>query len=141
MDIPGLDEAFIQQHAAEGSYERGRDYERSGAVISLKRTSDGTVDALVKGSQYAPYAVRIRHGSTSINSVECSCPYFAGAWCKHVVAALLACLDTSVREHESASAGRLVDHMEKEELRLLLDRVAARHPELLDWIREEMRQL
>ena len=137
MKIPALNESYIREHAASGSYERGSDYRDDGAVLSLRRTSTGTVDALVKGSQYAPYSVRIRHDDKAITSVECSCPYFAGAWCKHVVAALLSCLDEEAA-HLLETASQLAKHLNREELAELLDRVSEKHPELLAWIRAEL---
>jgi uncharacterized Zn finger protein len=141
MKVPGLSASFIHDHAAEGSFDRGRSYERSGAVVSLKRTSDATIDALVKGSQYAPYAVRIRHSPTEITSVECSCPYFAGAWCKHVVAALLACLAEEEGGGSTESAGEIVGHLSSEDVATLLDRVVEKHPEVLAWLRAEITKL
>ena len=142
MKVPGLSHSFIHDHAAEGSFDRGLNYERSGAVVSLKRTSDATIDAMVKGSQYAPYSVRIRHSPEEITSVECTCPYFAGAWCKHVVAALLACLaedDNNAGPTESAS--ELMSHLSTADVGVLLDRVVEKHPEVLAWLRKEIRQL
>jgi uncharacterized Zn finger protein len=141
MTVPGLSVQFVHDHAAEGSFDRGLNYQRSGAVVSLKRTSDATIDALVKGSQYAPYSVRIRHSPHEITSVECSCPYFAGAWCKHVVAALLACLAAEENEGPSGSASELVEHLSSEDVGALLDRVVGKHPEVLGWLRTEIREL
>ena len=141
MQVPGLSRSFIHEHAAEGSFDRGLNYQRSGAVVSLTRTSDATVDALVKGSQYAPYSVRIRHSAEEITSVECSCPYFAGAWCKHVVAALLACLGEGPSQDPSQPASEMIEHLSSEGVAELLDRVAEKHPEVLGWLRQEIREL
>lgn len=141
MKIPGLSVPFIRRHAAEGSFERGMNYQRSGAVVSLTRTSDATVDAMVKGSQYAPYAVRIRHGAEHVTSVECSCPYFAGAWCKHVVAALLACLEEVETAEARDSVSRMVEHLDSAGVTVLLERVSEKHPEILGWIRAEMKEM
>ncbi len=141
MKVPGLSVEFIHHHAAEGSFDRGLNYQRSGAVVSLKRTSDATIDALVKGSQYAPYSVRIRHSPEEITSVECSCPYFAGAWCKHVVAALLDCLAAEESQGPSESASQMVEHLPADRVGTLLDRIVEKHPEVLGWLRIEIRSL
>jgi uncharacterized Zn finger protein len=138
MKVPGLTTSYVHDHAAEGSYDRGETYQREGAVVSLKRTSETTIDALVKGSQYAPYNIRIRHDDKVVTSVECSCPYFAGAWCKHVVAALLACLEETDASPLPQGASHLVDRLDKEDVGRLLDRVARNHPEIVAWIRAEI---
>ena len=44
MKIPGLTASSIESYAAEGSYERGREYVDSGAVVSVRRTGPGHVN-------------------------------------------------------------------------------------------------
>jgi len=92
MSIPGLTKASIQAHTAEGSFERGLDYYEKGAVRHIE-DNDQTITARVKGSHYIPYAVHISYNGQGVTSVECTCPYFEGSWCKHIVATLLFVLE------------------------------------------------
>lgn len=92
MSIPGLDKASIEAHTTEGSLERGHAYYEDGAVQHIEE-SDQTITARVKGSYYIPYAVHISYDGQGITEVECTCPYFEGSWCKHIVATLLVVLD------------------------------------------------
>jgi uncharacterized Zn finger protein len=92
MSIPGLTKATIQAHTAEGSFQRGLDYYEKGAVQHIEN-SEQTITARVKGSYYIPYAVHVSYDRQGVTDVECTCPYFEGSWCKHVVATLMVVLD------------------------------------------------
>jgi uncharacterized Zn finger protein len=94
MAIPGLSAGLIRQKATAESFRRGQDYHRRHAVISLERDDD-VLEAQVQGSGREPYQVRITFDEKGITDAECSCPYDWGGWCKHIVAALLACLPQS----------------------------------------------
>ena len=84
-----LSEAFIRQHASANSLSRGKDYYRSGAVLSLHQRGE-QLQAEVEGSAYDPYQVRVVFDESDLTSVECDCPYDWGGFCKHIVAVLLA---------------------------------------------------
>ncbi|MBN1890418.1 MAG: SWIM zinc finger domain-containing protein [Thermoflexales bacterium] len=96
MAIPSLNEVIIRQQATDQSFQRGRDYYRSGAVGSLVQRGS-TIQAEVEGSQCEPYHVALSFDAGGITGAYCNCPYDWGGWCKHIVAVLLACL------HEPAS--------------------------------------
>src|SRR5690349_20313962 len=91
MEIPALTEASIRAHSAQESYSRGRSYYDRGAVTSLALRGN-TIEAEVEGSQYTPYRIRATFDQGGITTATCTCPYDWGGWCKHIVAALLACL-------------------------------------------------
>ena len=135
MQIPGLTEATIREHAAQDSYERGEEYAARGAVVSLKRTGPRTVEAYVKGSRMLPYTVTIRHDEAAITDVECTCPYHAGSWCKHIAATLLVCLREDLDRTTALDA--VLDTLDRQALIDLIRRLAERHPEVADWIAQE----
>ena len=139
MELPGLTAASLRRQAAPDSFQRGEAYFKEGAVVSLKRKGPGQVEAHVKGGQYVPYAVRIRHDDAGITDVQCTCPYHAGRWCKHIVAALLACLHPAGRTQPPVAA--LLDGLDRAALVRLLERLAERRPEWLDLIEEESARL
>jgi uncharacterized Zn finger protein len=85
-----LSEEDIRRLADSSSYQRGLEYYRSGAVLSVERMGSGIV-AEVEGSGPEPYNVTLEVGSDGAISAECDCPYDWGGWCKHMVAAALAC--------------------------------------------------
>ncbi|MBT8399659.1 MAG: SWIM zinc finger family protein [Rhodothermia bacterium] len=136
MKIPGLTASSIESYAAEGSYERGREYVDSGAVISVRRTGPGHVEAHVKGGHMMPYTVVVRHDDQGVSEVECSCPYFAGGWCKHIVAVLLAYLDGEYDLEGSELLVRLMQGLSRDEVVSLLQSVAQDHPEIATWVRD-----
>jgi SNF2 family DNA or RNA helicase len=68
--------------------DRGMDYHYEGAVLELLDHEEGEWRALVLGSRSAPYQVQISLNGEDVLNWSCTCPYTAGAVCKHVVAAL-----------------------------------------------------
>lgn len=137
MKIPGLTASSIESYAAEGSYERGREYVEDGRVVSLRRTGPGHIEAHVKGGHMMPYTVVVRHDDKGISEVECSCPYFAGGWCKHIVAVLLAYVEGGYDLESDQVVARAVKGLGRDEVVSLLQSIAQDHPELATWVLEE----
>jgi hypothetical protein len=73
--------------------ERGRQYQRSGAIINLEEDEDGW-QAEVQGSYL--YTVEIARLSDGTLEADCDCPYEWGPYCKHTAAVLWA-----LREQQS----------------------------------------
>jgi uncharacterized Zn finger protein len=124
MPIPGLTKATIQAHTAEGSFQRGLDYYEKGAVQHIENSGQ-TITARVKGSHYIPYAVHVSYDGQGVTDVECTCPYFEGSWCKHVVAALMVVLEEE--SPSTASTSNLKDRLEsldKNELIAIIEELA-----------------
>src|SRR5947209_17639007 len=84
-----VSEATIRRRASGDSFERGRQYYQSGAVVSLVRRGN-TLQALVEGSEPEPYRVRCTFDAAGITDAVCTCRYAYSDWCKHIVATLLA---------------------------------------------------
>src|SRR5438067_13906586 len=91
MTFPNLTESVVRQRSSAESFQRGREYFEEGAVLSLLRRGD-TLFAEVEGSEPEPYEVRVDSDAAGVTGASCTCPYSFGGWCKHLVAALLACL-------------------------------------------------
>lgn len=138
MKIPGLSERVIAEHAEKGSIDRGREYFRDGAVKSLKRMSDSEVEAFVQGTDIAPYQVDVRHDANGIKEAVCSCPYVTGSWCRHIVAALYAIMESE------GSLSRPMEEMlgdfDRSELGRLVERIVAEHPEASSTVEAFYRQ-
>jgi uncharacterized Zn finger protein len=133
MKIPALSEAAIRQYVTAQSFQRGQDYYRQGAVISLVQRED-ELQAQVEGSQYTPYQVRITFDAGGITGAICSCPYDWGGWCKHIVATLLACLHEPEEIESRPGLEELLADLDREQLQGLLLNLAGRSPELVDEI-------
>ena len=86
---PQITEQLIRRFASGESFQRGREYFRSGAVTSLTRRGERLL-AEVEGSSYEPYRVDVAFDAGGIASAQCTCPYDWGGACKHIVATLLA---------------------------------------------------
>lgn len=134
MQIPGLDTSVIQANTAEGSFERGEEYFRDGAVMDLERR-ERAITARVKGHQPAPYTVNVHYDDEGITEVECTCPFHKGTWCRHIVAALLAVLDRAAEDEPAVT--EVLETLERDALVRLVERLVAQNPELADWVRTE----
>lgn len=130
MSIPGLTKASIQTHTTEGSFERGLDYYEKGAVQHIE-DSEQTITARVKGGYYIPYAVHISYNGQGVSEVECTCPYFEGSWCKHIVATLLVVVEEGdAPAAPSPSLRKRLEPLAKDELIALIEQLvnADSHP-------------
>jgi len=138
MTIPNLTRETIEEHTSGGSFERGQQYLADGAVRSLERPETSTLEAQVQGGDVHPYLVTVKFDGEGVRSVKCTCPYFEGSWCKHIVAALLKTLkQDNIPVSESSRLGNLVEDLDRDELVGLLERLVERDPRILDEIRAE----
>lgn len=120
--IAGLTESFISDRTARSVYQRGVSYYEMGAVVSIRRI-ENTLHAVVEGSEYDPYDVRIDFDDAGIDDADCTCP-FDGGWCKHVVAALLMCYREPDRILDMAPLNKTLESLTREELVALVERLA-----------------
>ena len=131
--IPGLSEANIHKQAGGNSFERGRDYYSNGAVLSLTQRGQ-VIHSEVAGSEYEPYRVWINFDKGGLCSGECSCPYDWGGWCKHIVAALLACLHEPETLVERPSLADMLASLERKQLQELVQRLVQDDPKALEMV-------
>lgn len=138
MTIPNLTRAKIEENTSSGSFERGQEYLADGAVRSIERTDEHTLKAQVQGGDVHPYLVTITFDASDIQSVQCTCPYHGGSWCKHIVAVLLKTLkQEEIPVAEPARLSNLVKDLSRNEIITLLKRLVQRDPRILDEIRNE----
>lgn len=79
----------VQEASSEPVYRRGIQYYRRKKVLKYEESDAGeSVEALVIGSEPAPYKVQVKVDGQDGFKAECSCPYFEEV-CKHSVAVLL----------------------------------------------------
>ena len=126
-------ESLIRQNADNKSFERGRDYARSRAVSDLVWRGQ-TLRASVVGNEY--YRVTIGFSGQSkqiVQDATCSCPYDFGGWCKHIVATLLVANDQGNIE-ERPSLAQLLERLNLEQTRKLLDNLVVENPDLIDQV-------
>ena len=133
MNLPHLTEAMIRTNCTEQSFVRGEEYYYQRAVVSLVRRGQ-VIQAEVEGSQYLPYQVRITFDEKGITQALCSCPYDWGGWCKHIVAALLACLHGEEEIEERPPLEELLAELDRDQLQALLLQLAQWDPGLADLI-------
>ena len=82
--------------------DRGKSYQRSGYVIDLLRTPDGSLVAWVEGTKR--YAVRVFFDEEDGLESICTCPYWDT--CKHAVAVVVEYLDSLKRKIEIPDASK-----------------------------------
>lgn len=142
MTIPNLSRSEIKEHTTGGSYERGEEYLADGAVRSVKKVDDHTLKAQVQGTDVHPYLVTIQFDESDVQRVECTCPYYEGSWCKHIVAVLLKTLeDDELPAEESVEVDELIEGMDRPALVALVERLVEHDPRLLDQIKRERARL
>jgi uncharacterized Zn finger protein len=126
--LPGLTEAKIRRHANDKSFARGREYFRSGAVESLTRRGDILL-ARVQGSGGEAYRVKIPVKQAG-DGASCTCPYDFDGYCKHIVATMLACLETPESITIEPALESRLQALDSFQLIALIQRMVDRHGDL-----------
>ena len=105
--------------------ERGRKLRKKGQVLELQRKED-IIEALVKGSYYPCYEVRVKVKGQKIADWECTCPY-EGEVCKHVAAVILEAFSLEDKKEKGKKrkskielAEEIVDQLSFDELKQLV---------------------
>ncbi|MDQ3457978.1 MAG: SWIM zinc finger family protein [Deinococcota bacterium] len=119
---------MLREHSSSASFERGVDYYRQGAVVSLEQR-DKLLSAEVEGSEFEPYLVRVEFDDAGVTSASCTCPYEYGGWCKHTVATLLAVIEEPDLVEERQPLEELLEPLSASQLRQALRHLAEKHPE------------
>ena len=132
-----LTEGLIREYASSESFGRGEDYYRQGAVLSLTRRG-GVLRAEVAGSALAPYEVQATFDEAGITQAACGCPYEWGGWCKHIVAALLACIREPESVRERPALEEVLSELDRDRLQAILLKLVEHTPSLADVIESEV---
>jgi uncharacterized Zn finger protein len=133
MAMLNFSEGLIRQHTSSESFQRGEEYYRDGAVASLVRRGNA-LEAEVEGSQPIPYRVHAVVDAGGVTEAACTCPYDWGGWCKHIVAALLACAHEPEAIEERPAVETMLADLDREQLQALVVKLADREPALADLI-------
>jgi len=96
------------------------------------------LQAEVAGSDFAPYNVRVSFDEAGITHATCSCPYEWGGWCKHIVAALLVCVNEPENVQDLPSLEETISTLDRDQLHDLLLKLAERDPSVAGVIEGEL---
>ena len=137
---PPITEQEIQQLVNANVYQRGRSYYLQNAVprLVLRGTE---LFAEVQGSADEPYHVRVTLGNEGVLQVLCTCPYDYEDVCKHTVAALLMYLHQPETVEERPPVVEVLQGLEAEQLRHIMQRLVAQQPALAELLEAEVRTL
>ncbi len=127
---PSFSEDDIRQQATEKSFDRGEDYYRRGAVLSVIQRGQ-TIYAEVEGTDLDPYIVRITAGANGIREGTCTCPYDYDGWCKHLVAAGLTVVRGGQPIKSRPTLAQLLDRLNFVQTQGLIQALVEDYPELL----------
>jgi uncharacterized Zn finger protein len=131
MDRPTLNEADLFRYVSPEIVQRGREYERRGAVLSLELR--GTVlSGEVEGSEFMPYLTQCTLSEDGIAAASCTCPY--GAWCKHCIALCLAYIHETVPLRIAPTLGEMLADLDASQLRALLEHLTSKDARLVEAI-------
>ena len=127
--FPTVSEGAISDWVGSRSFQRGRSYFKSGAILD-PRLQGNTLKAWCQGSRPQPYYLWIVCGAEGIKEAHCSCPVGLGGRCKHVAALLLTWSDQpdSFREVEELDSN--LERRSKSELIALIKQMVEAHPNL-----------
>lgn len=140
MNLSFLTESLISQHANGASFDKGYRYYEQGNVHSVV-VRGNQIQATVAGNSYTPYQVEIDFTETDIEDASCSCPYDWGGYCKHIIAVLLACINSASTVEEKTPLTDLLVDLSKEQLSYILAQIVPEFPGLADAIEREIRWL
>ncbi len=132
-----LTERIIQTLASATSFQRGKEYFQSRAVVGLVQRGE-TLRAQVEGSEYDPYDVTVRLYQGGVAGAECSCPYDWGGYCKHIVAVLLAYVRDPAAVARREPVAALLQELDRAQLLGLLTGLVESSPHLADRIECEL---
>src|SRR3990172_2356854 len=121
-----LTEEIIRGRASDQSYQKGRDYYRSGAIYNSSwQSMEGGImlTAQCEGSSAPSYRLRVELDAGGVRSASCTCPYDWGGDCKHIVALLLMYIHQPDEFSEQESVKELLVGLEKGELITLILRL------------------
>lgn len=127
-----LTEQIIRNRASDQSYQKGRNYYKSGAIYNPARQSapDGMVlTASCEGSTAPSYRLRIELDEGGVRSASCTCPYDWGSNCKHIVALLLLYLNKPGEFSEQKSISDLLAGLEKDALVAVIHHLVGQNPD------------
>ncbi len=127
----------IRALATAKTFERGEEYYKSGAVISLVKRG-ARVSAKVEGSDYAPYTVAVELADGGVASASCTCPYDFDGYCKHIVATLLKLASEPGVIAERPPVASLLGELDRGGLVALIEKRAAVDPGLANWLEVEI---
>lgn len=135
-----MPETAIQHHATAQSYSRGVDYYERGAVTDLVQRGNAiAVD--VEGSEVTPYRVSLQIDAGGITATDCTCPYDYGGWCKHIVAAVLACVREPDRIELRPTLSQLLERLDLAQAKQLIQTLIIEAPALIDVVDRQVLRL
>lgn len=114
-----LTQQIIRDRASDQSYQKGRDYYKSGAIYNPAwQSAPGGVVLMAncEGSTAPYYRLRIELDEGGIRNASCTCPYDWGGDCKHIVALLLLYLNKLDEFSQQKSVSDLLAGLEKDAL-------------------------
>jgi uncharacterized Zn finger protein len=133
MSLLNLTEASLRHQATVKSFERGESYYQSGSVVSLTQRGQ-VLRADVEGSEVHPYCVTLQFDSGGIKTVNCTCEYSFEGWCKHIIATVLTCIRQPNKIETRPTPDQLLDRLDPQQLRRILEKLMGDRPELIDTI-------
>jgi uncharacterized Zn finger protein len=86
-----ITEPAIRDYVDPASFSRGLEYHRQGMISDARVEGERRLTAWCEGSSGGPYQVTAIVEGGQIAEAHCGCPM--GAYCKHIVALLLAWKD------------------------------------------------
>ncbi|MEA5465114.1 SWIM zinc finger family protein [Leptothoe sp. PORK10 BA2] len=140
MTLPKLTLSTIKRNATDKSFSRGKNYWKSGAVVSLTQRQH-VLQGEVEGNDPLPYRITANFDSGGITSARCSCPYAFEGWCKHIVATLIACIEQPDTIDQRPTLAQLLAPLTPDQTQGLVQTLVDDNPELIEAVEFYVTQL
>lgn len=137
MSLPTFTETDVRQYASADSFQRGREYCRSGAVASLVQR-ETTLEGAVRGSEAEPYRVQVTFAGDRLGGATCTCPYDWGGWCKHIVAVLLTAREQPEKIEARRPLAEVLTGLNRDQLQALILKLTQLEPDLVELIEAQV---
>jgi uncharacterized Zn finger protein len=128
--LPQLSASLLRGMASGASFERGKSYYHSGAILDPVRQGM-ELRAECEGSQYEPYQVSVTLKDKGVGATVCTCPYSGVGICKHLVALLLAYVHEPQAFRVIPPLEALLAPRSQQELIALIGEMIKRYPDLI----------
>lgn len=128
-----LTENIIRSLASAQSFEKGRDYYRSGAIYNTARQGNLLLGEC-EGSTAPSYHLQAELDAGGVLSASCTCPYDWGGYCKHIVALLLTYIHKPDEFVERRGVTDMLAGLDRDSLAGLIVKMVDHAPEMYDWL-------
>ena len=128
-----ISENQLRSLSSPGSFARGRELYRTGAVYNTFRRGND-LKGKCQGTSAPYYQLHIRMDEDGIQAANCTCPFEWGGYCKHVIALVLTYIHDPQVFIEQKEIGALLKDLDRDVLVSIITKLTENNPDLYAWL-------